>query len=190
MSHEASKPAPEPLALVQRFVNSLDLDHGDEELTGPDNLRDWLTERGLLSPDERVSEGDLRRTIDVREGLRALLLQNNGLPQDEARVERLDRVAARAGVRVRFRPGQGPALVADAAGVDGALARLLAIVAESVADGSWERLKACPREECEWAFFDRSKNRSGRWCKMEVCGNLAKARAFRERRRGGSHSMS
>jgi len=50
--------------------------------------------------------------------------------------------------------------------------------------GRWERLKACPREECEWAFYDKSKNRSGRWCSMEACGNIEKARAFRERRRG------
>jgi predicted RNA-binding Zn ribbon-like protein len=186
------KTAPQPLYLVQRFVNSIDLESGEDELESPEALRAWLAERDLLGPGERVGPADLGRAVDVREGLRALLLQNNGLPLDKARVERLDRVAARASVRVRFRPGEGPALVADAAGVDGALGRLLAIVAESVAEGSWERLKACPREECEWAFYDRSKNRSGRWCKMEVCGNLAKARAFRERRRGGSraHSMS
>jgi predicted RNA-binding Zn ribbon-like protein len=53
-----------------------------------------------------------------------------------------------------------------------------------VESGGWERLKACPREECEWAFYDRSKNSSGRWCSMESCGNIEKARAFRERRRG------
>jgi predicted RNA-binding Zn ribbon-like protein len=40
-----------------------------------------------------------------------------------------------------------------------------------------------PREDCEWAFYDRTKNRSGRWCRMDQCGNLAKAKAFRERRR-------
>jgi predicted RNA-binding Zn ribbon-like protein len=34
-----------------------------------------------------------------------------------------------------------------------------------------------------WAFYDRSKNRSGHWCSMRVCGNRAKARQFRERRR-------
>ena len=59
----------------------------------------------------------------------------------------------------------------------------MAIVAAAVEHGRWARLKACPREECEWAFYDRSKNRSGRWCQMEVCGNIEKARAFRRRRR-------
>jgi predicted RNA-binding Zn ribbon-like protein len=181
MSHEASKPAPEPLALVQRFVNSLDRDHDDEELTDPDRLRDWFAERELLSADERVSEGDLRRAIDVREGLRALLLVNNGAELDQAAVERLERAASRAGVRVTFRADGEPDLVPDAVGVDGAIARLMAIVAAARIDGSWERLKACPCDDCMWAFYDRSKNRSGRWCSMETCGNVEKARSYRER---------
>jgi predicted RNA-binding Zn ribbon-like protein len=184
-----AKTAPQPLYLVQRFINSIDLESGEDELVTPEALRGWLAERDLMGPREPVSGADLGRAVDVREGLRAMLLQNNGLPLDVARVERLDRVASRAGVRVRFRPGEEPALVPDGGGVDGALACLLGIVASSAAEGSWERLKACPREDCEWAFFDHSKNRSGRWCSMEQCGNLAKARAFRERRRA-SHSTS
>jgi predicted RNA-binding Zn ribbon-like protein len=179
-SHESSKPAPEPLALVQRFVNSLDLDPYDEELTSPEALREWLSERGLMTADDPVSEGDLRRAVDVREGLRALLLANNGAEMDGAAVERLDRAASRAGVRLSFAHGD-PELVPDAVGVDGAIGRLMAIVATARSDGSWHRLKACPREDCEWAFYDRSKNRSGRWCTMESCGNVEKARSYRER---------
>jgi predicted RNA-binding Zn ribbon-like protein len=183
MSHEASKPAPDPLALVQRFVNSLDLDHEDEELATPESLRDWLAERGLLSRDEPVSEGDLRRAIDAREGLRALLLANNGEEVDEAAVERLERAASRAGMCVTFTSGGEPELVPDAVGVDGAIAQLMAIVAAARMDGSWERLKACPSDGCFWAFYDRSKNRSGRWCAMETCGNMEKARSYRERQK-------
>jgi predicted RNA-binding Zn ribbon-like protein len=184
-NHESSKPAPEPLALVQRFVNSLDRDHHDEELESPEALGRWLAERGLMSAGEAVSEGDLRRAIDVREGLRALLLANNGKELDEAAVQRLERAASRAGVRLSFGQGQ-PQLVPDAVGVDGAIARLMAIVAAATGDGSWQRLKACPRENCTWAFYDRSKNRSGRWCTMEVCGNVEKARSFRERHRSAA----
>ena len=176
-----AKTAPQPLYLVQRFVNSVDLESGEDELSSPEALRGWFADRGLMDPDERVSAADLRRAIDVREGLRAVLLQNNGLPLDEESVERLDRAVGRAAVRVRFAAGRDPELVTDATGVDGALARLMAIVAAAVEHGRWERLKACPREECEWAFFDKSKNRSGRWCSMATCGNLHKTRAFRER---------
>ena len=71
----------------------------------------------------------------------------------------------------------------SAAGVDGSIGRLLAIVHRAVADPeSWRRLKACRLHECEWAFYDHTKNRSGTWCNMAVCGNRAKARAYRERR--------
>ena len=178
-----SKTAPQPLGLVQRFVNSVDLESGEDELSSPDALRRWFAERGLAEADVRVSAADLRRVVDVREGLRSVLLQNNGLPLDEERVERLDEAVRRAGVRVRFAAGRDPELVPAATGVDGAIARLMAIVAAAVEQGHWERLKACPREECEWAFYDRSKNRSGRWCTMESCGNIEKAKAFRERQR-------
>jgi predicted RNA-binding Zn ribbon-like protein len=177
------KTAPAPLTLVQAFVNSVNLESGEDELTSPEALRLWLAERGLIEPGRRVTRAELERAIDVREGLRALLRANNGLPLDEDRVERLDRAAGRAGLHVGFGADGEPELVPGRAGVDGAIARLMAIVAGAVERGSWERLKACPREDCEWAFFDRSKNRSGRWCRMELCGNMAKARRFRERRR-------
>jgi predicted RNA-binding Zn ribbon-like protein len=176
------KTAPAPLELVQRFVNSVDLEGGEDELGSPQELRAWLVERELIGADEEVSAADLRRALDVREGLRALLMANNGLALDEERVARLDRAAARAGVRVVFEPGAAPALAPEGRGVDAAIGRLLAIVAGSVQEGSWPRLKACPEHSCMWAFYDRSKNRSGTWCDMAVCGNRAKARAYRERR--------
>jgi predicted RNA-binding Zn ribbon-like protein len=179
----AEKTAPGALSLVQRFVNSVDLESGEDELTNPGALRDWLAERELMDAGDRATTADLRRAIDVREGLRALLLENAGLPLDPERVERLDAAVARAGLRMRFQPGAEPALEPDAGGVNGALGRLMAIVAGAVEDGAWTRMKACHRDPCFWAFYDRSKNRSGRWCKMEACGNIEKARAFRERHR-------
>ena len=179
----AAKTAPEPLYLVQRFINSVDLESGEDELDSPEALASWLTERGLIEEGDVVSAADLRRALDVREGLRAVLREHNGLPLDEERVRRLDQAVGRAPVRVRFEPGREPELVASCTGVDGAIARLMAMVAAGVEGGTWERLKACPREECEWAFYDKSKNSSGRWCSMESCGNIEKARAFRERKR-------
>ena len=50
-----AKTAPQPLYLVQRFVNSVDLESGEDELSSPDALRDWFAERGLMSGDEEVS---------------------------------------------------------------------------------------------------------------------------------------
>jgi predicted RNA-binding Zn ribbon-like protein len=176
-----AKKAPGRLELVRRFINSVDFEDGEEEFDSPEALRAWLEQHALMSATDPVTEGDLRRAIDVREGLRALLLANNGAELDAPAVERLDRAASRAGLRVQAVPSGGPRLTPDATGVDGALADLLGIVATSVADGTWQRFKACPRDVCRWAFYDRSKNRSGKWCEMGVCGNVEKARAYRRR---------
>ena len=88
---------------------------------------------------------------------------------------------------MRFDPdGRSARLEPVRAGVDGAIGRLLAIFERSQCDGTRERMKGCPDLECGWAFYDWSKNRSATWCDMAVCGNRAKARAYRERRQRGS----
>lgn len=178
--------APAELELVRRFVNSRDDEERRDRLDSPERLREWLADHELMGAAEPVSEGDLRRALDVREGLHSLMLANNGEKADRSAIERLDRAASRAGLRPRFEPDADPVLEPDASGVDGALARLLGIVTTAVAEGTWQRLKVCPDDTCLWAFYDRSKNQSKRWCKMEVCGNAAKARAYRQRQASGS----
>jgi predicted RNA-binding Zn ribbon-like protein len=66
-------------------------------------------------------------------------------------------------------------------GLDAALARIASIIREAMLSGEWARLKVCPADDCLWAFYDRSRNRSRTWCRMDECGNRAKVRAFRER---------
>ena len=39
-----------------------------------------------------------------------------------------------------------------------------------------KRIKQCGN--CGYLFVDNSKNRSRRWCSMEICGNRVKARRF------------
>ena len=82
---------------------------------------------------------------------------------------------------MRFGASGTARLQPTAAGVDGALGRLLGIVAAAMADGTWSRLKACRANDCRWAFYDRARNRSRHWCSMAVCGNRTKARAYRAR---------
>ncbi len=63
----------------------------------------------------------------------------------------------------------------------GLIGRALAIIARAAADGTWERLKVCPADDCRWAFYDFSRNHSRTWCSMSSCGNRAKARSYRSR---------
>ena len=58
---------------------------------------------------------------------------------------------------------------------------MVAAVRESVIDGSWPRLRAAGRTPARGPFYDESRNRSRTWCSMQVCGNRAKGRTFRER---------
>jgi predicted RNA-binding Zn ribbon-like protein len=122
------------------------------------------------------------RATELREALRALLAAHNGGGSAPAQAAAtLDQAAGRARMRLHFHGDGGAALVPEAGGVNGALGRLLAIVHDAIAQGTWRRLKACRDHDCEWAFYDHTKNGSGAWCSMERCGNRAKARAFRDR---------
>ena len=182
----ARDPAPGELRLVQDFVNTLDSNDGlgtIETLHAPADLERWMRERRLLARGERLSPSGLRRALAVRDGLTALLVAHAGAPLDRDAVARLNNAAEGAHVRLAVGEDGATELRPAAAGLDGLLAQLLAIVDRAMADGTWERLKACPNEDCLWAFYDRSRNRSSRWCNMGECGNRAKVRAYRERKR-------
>jgi predicted RNA-binding Zn ribbon-like protein len=183
------RPAPGSLALVQAFINThfdLEVDFGADVLASPQGLAEWLHGAGLTDAAAVAGEHDLAHALAVRESLRALAETGNySSAASTAARERLNAAAAGAGVEVRF-GADGPWFTSPAgAGVDGAIGVLLAIVARSLADGSWSRLKICPGHHCGWAFYDHSRNRSGRWCSMSVCGGREKARAHYHRRRGG-----
>jgi predicted RNA-binding Zn ribbon-like protein len=166
--------------MVQAFVNTIDVENGIEELTGPEELRAVLTRIGALDEGSApLDERDLRRALAVREALRNLLHANVGLTPDPAALELLDRAGAAAALSVRFRRDSSSTLASNASGLDGALGRILAIVYSSMVAGTWRRLKACPRDVCGWIFYDRSRNSSSRWCAMSVCGNRTKTKRFR-----------
>jgi predicted RNA-binding Zn ribbon-like protein len=181
--HDHPKAAPDQLDQIRVFVNTFDLETSEEQLGDPDALSGWLRERGLLPDgDAALSDADVRQAQSLREALRKLLLAHNGAPLDPAAVDEVNAAAKSAELVVRFDEHGHAGLSPVRPGIDGALGRLLAIVYRAMADGTWERLKACRDDSCEWAFYDWSKNRSGAWCDMAVCGNRAKARAYRERR--------
>ena len=165
---------------MRAFVNTLDVEDGIDELADPASLASWLVARGLMRGRD-ATRTDLEHARRVREALRALLLENNGLSTRKNAAVVLDRAAMRSRLGVRFRAGVA-SLESPAGAIDGALGRLLAIVAEAMLEGTWSRLKACRAEDCRWAFYDHAPNRSRTWCSMAVCGNRAKARAYRSRR--------
>jgi predicted RNA-binding Zn ribbon-like protein len=164
--------------LVRSFANTVDVEDGIDRLASLDEFGGWLRDHGFTDADQRVGPEDLALARDLRRALRAEMASHHGDGADpEARVT-LDRLAT--ALPVRIVPSTGD-LEPVAGGPRGALTRVLASTHNLVRAGVWERLKICPEDTCAWAFYDESRNRSRRWCSMNVCGNRQKVRAYRTR---------
>lgn len=175
--------APGQLGLLQAFINThFDLvdEWGADLLATPGGLRRWLADRGLLSRRAHVTAADLDRAVVVREGLRSLIATRE---VDGSLRDALNRAFLGASLELRLTPRGAELVPVGRTGVDRAVGSLLAILAQAMVDGSWQRLKVCPGRHCGWAFYDHSRNNSGRWCSMNVCGGREKARAHYHRQR-------
>jgi predicted RNA-binding Zn ribbon-like protein len=181
----SSEQLPRDLQLVIDFVNTLDLEGETDEIGTPGALAEWLRSRELLDDATPAIRAPQRvQAIELREALRAAMLAHNGVHRELPATAELDRAARRGQLSVRFCLDGSIRLEPRAGGFAGALAQLLVPVARAAADGTWERLKACRADACQWAFYDHSRNHSGRWCDMAVCGNRTKVRAYRTKRAG------
>ncbi|MGY3516395.1 CGNR zinc finger domain-containing protein [Micromonospora sp. PTRAS2] len=137
-----------------------------------------------------LTEADRRAAVELREALRDTIAGAAFGPvapgvaaPAPAALERLNRVAARLPVHLRFADAATPQFVPERAGIDAVLAGLLGVVAVAALDGTWGRLKMCPAEDCRWVFYDHARNRTGVWCQMAECGNRRKVREHRSRQR-------
>lgn len=174
--------APEGLETVRAFVNTRDVESAVDALATPADLAQWLHRVGLSSSVVPATRSDLAHALAVREALRAALAANHdraAVPSPA--VEVLSEAAERANPALRLDADAGWVVEPRAAGAAGALGALLSIVACAMGDGTWRRLKVCVNDTCQWAFYDLSRARSGKWCSMEICGNRAKQQAWRAR---------
>jgi predicted RNA-binding Zn ribbon-like protein len=182
---DETKPAPLPLLLVQAFVNTFEADSNTDLLREPDTAQNWFAAAGLTDVAAVPGHEELRAAREVRESIRSLLGANAGDPLPGAAdleplraaaqsCEPLFEVDPAGRVHLEQSPGSGSKI---------AWVRLLVVIRDAQADGTWQRLKACENHECGWAFYDRSHGRRGRWCEMSLCGNRMKNRSLRARRR-------
>jgi predicted RNA-binding Zn ribbon-like protein len=114
--------------------------------------------------------------------LRRSFLAHSGVDPTAPEIDAMNRALERFPVTVRVDGTGAPRVEPRGSGVAAALGRVVCDMTTARANGTWDRLKLCPAEDCLWAFFDSSKNRSRRWCSMNVCGNRTKTREYRRRR--------
>jgi hypothetical protein len=182
MLKTGSKRSPGQLAVIQGFVNTLNIETGIDDIGSKELLKKWLVFHGLLKPADRVSFADFRTTISLREALRSLLLTNNGNTFEPSSLKNLNKLFSKFPLAVYCERDGKPSLISSKRGMAGVFGFILSQVIQAVNDGTWSQLKACSDTNCQWAFYDNSKNHSGKWCAMSVCGSREKARAYRRRR--------
>ncbi len=176
--------APGQLGLVQSFLNTVDLQTGRDSFSTPAEFDSWLAEQRLVSPGTEYDESDRRRLVEVRRAVIDLVAVGDGEGLHRRAVTTLNEAARRVRLGVRLHPEDGYRLMAEGVGVDRPIGEILISITASMAAGTWPRLKVCANESCQRAFYDTSRNRSGRWCSMAVCGNRMKGRNYRQRHAG------
>jgi predicted RNA-binding Zn ribbon-like protein len=187
------------------FVNTTGLSRGKpfDDLGSVNDAVHWLHRAGFLSHEHALAETKrfsadpvaaaraLRAADATRAGLRELIdaLAEDREPRADAiaavngalKVEETAQlVPAGARLRVAFRRTGEP--------FDQALATIARLVADELSEGRPERFRVCENDTCRWAFYDRSRPGTRRWCEMASCGNRAKAARHRARQRRAAES--
>lgn len=165
--------------MIRDFVNTTDRETGTDELDSAAALTRFLRDAGLTERPTRSTAADLRLAHRLRAGMRRALEMNHD--GGHTPLADLDEALATLPVRMSWE-GERPRLVVTGTGARAGLATL-ALAAHAAAEaGTWERLKICAADECAWAYYDASRNRSRSWCEYG-CGNRLKVRAYRARQR-------
>lgn len=177
------KPAPGDLAFVQGSLNIFRAIKIRSDIDRLKVLKTYLVRHGLLSSAARLGKTDLKIALTFNDGMRSLLDVNSGGKPARDAIRLLNRLARRTNLTVIFDSDGSAHLEPSSRGISKALGILLVVVIRAMAEGNWQRLKACTNSECQWVFYDSSKNQSGRWCLMSACGARSKARAYRKRQK-------
>lgn len=162
-----------------------------ETLVTPGDLEQWLLTARLLPEPMRVRRPLLLEARDLREAIDAgVQAAVAGAPLPGEAIDLIDRWLVHAGARPALRLADGRAVLQERAAAD-TPRRALGTVALDAATllGLAEqrgRVRICEAPDCSARFYDRSPAGRRRWCSMRTCGNVAKARRHRSRRRAAA----
>lgn len=187
------EPAPGGLAFVQDLLNTLSAGKPREPdlLENVEGARAWLDQalKSWSSATHRPAPGieltaeDLQGLRDFRHDLgRSLHAQ----PGDSAAEP--GPAASLMTLPTALRLDENGAIYAEPRGTGWRQAASLALIEayEAQCTDTLRRLKSCRNTRCLTAFYDRSRNNSGVWHDVHVCGNAANLRNYRARKRAGA----
>ena len=195
MSTEDRQVAPGTLEVVRTFLNTWRIPNDTrepiDEFVSLEAMQrfysTWFDNSGRGSGMYIVPE----LVRQLRADLRSILGTNDVLILSEWLASQLVNVTLSS-------DGEGvPLLTYRPAGAQrcGLCAEMLALVVEAIARSTWTRLKACP--DCQWVFYDHTKNKNKVWCLMTAsgplgrsCGSISKVRSFRERQKASAAKVA
>ena len=155
------------------------------KIIGPADA-EWLEDR--VTADKTLAAAMLARALDLREAIYAIAAAiASGRPAPEARMERLAKEHAACAAFARLVPDAGRYVWSwplREAAIEAMLGPIVLSALATLTQADLTRVKQCQGDKCGWLFLDTTKNKSRRWCEMDVCGNRAKQKRLGARLRG------
>ncbi|CAN7546910.1 CGNR zinc finger domain-containing protein [Caballeronia sp. LjRoot31] len=174
--------APGELEVVRRFINTWSI---------PNDTREESDELPELARTPQLWRKEFphqaRSRTDALDKLRRLRADLRGACHEQgANEEALNEWFSSAALSVKTRSMSGVTKLIIESSETSFVGYIVAVVANAIASGEWARLKTCP--DCQWNFYDHTRNGSKRWCGMtkggphgRACGTIAKVAAYRAR---------
>jgi len=169
-------------------------DTHQDHLRRPEDVATWAAHAKILAADDAnwlAQEAAARQALGGRLLDEALSLREDvfqvgaavaaGRPAPPERIESLTKTHAGALSRARLTPigdNFGWTWSPREAPVEAIVGPISLSALTLLQQADLTRVKQCQGEKCGWLFFDATKNKSRRWCEMEVCGNRAKQKRF------------
>ena len=159
-----------------------------ETLVTPEDLSLWLQHAQLTDRPMHVRKTVLADARELREAIDACVtaVLAGKAPASHA-VTVIDDWLVHAGDRPQLRLEGDTPVLGERPAADSprrALGMLALDAAQMLGIAAQrERIRICGSETCSARFYDRSPAGKRRWCSMQTCGNAAKARRHRARRR-------
>jgi predicted RNA-binding Zn ribbon-like protein len=143
--------------------------------------------RSAIESDVKLGALLLKRARELREDIYATSFDlAAGRPAPEPRVDSITRAHAACLARARLTLVDGRYVWswnAAKSPIEAILGPISLSALTTLTQADLSRVKQCQGERCGWLFFDTTKNKSRRWCEMEVCGNRAKQKRHNARAR-------
>ena len=148
---------------------------------------EWL--RAEVAMKETLAQRLLKRASDLREVIYTIGVEvAAGRPVPQTQIDCLAREHAACLACAKLASDRGRYVwswTPREAAVEAVLGPIALSALTTLTQADLSRIKQCQGEKCGWLFFDATKNKSRRWCEMEICGNRAKQKRLGARRRKG-----